>query len=264
MKNIIDHTFVICAYKKSSFLEECIISLKKQKYKSEIIMITSTPNELISEMAEKYQIPLYVNEDEKGITQDWNFAYKMAQTKYVTIAHQDDIYLPDYSRLIIKEIKKRKPPLIAFTGYGELRNDKIVINNSLLKVKRLMLFPLKSSMLQSSKFVRRRILSFGCPICCPAVTFAKENLPDKIFVSGFRSDEDWQAWEMLSRKKGSFVYIPKIGMYHRIHEESETSSILNDNARNEEDYQMFRKFWPRPIAICLAKLYAKSEKSNQL
>ena len=51
MKNIIDHTFVICAYKKSSFLEECIISLKKQKYKSEIIMITSTPNELISEMA---------------------------------------------------------------------------------------------------------------------------------------------------------------------------------------------------------------------
>ena len=52
------HTFVICAYKESPFLEECILSLKKQKLTSNIIMITSTPNSFISELAEKYHIPL--------------------------------------------------------------------------------------------------------------------------------------------------------------------------------------------------------------
>ena len=38
------HTFVICAYKESAYLEECILSLKQQTVKSNIIMITSTPN----------------------------------------------------------------------------------------------------------------------------------------------------------------------------------------------------------------------------
>ena len=41
------HTFVICAYKESEFLEECILSLKKQSIKSEILIATSTPNKYI-------------------------------------------------------------------------------------------------------------------------------------------------------------------------------------------------------------------------
>lgn len=31
-------------------------------------------------------------------------------------------------------------------------------------------------------------------------------------------------------------------MGHRIHEESETSVIIGDNARSKEDYEMFCKF----------------------
>ena len=46
------HTFVICAYKESPYLEECIKSLKKQTLKSEIIISTSTPNDLIKKLAE--------------------------------------------------------------------------------------------------------------------------------------------------------------------------------------------------------------------
>ena len=42
------HTFVICAYKESSYLEECIVSLEKQTVKSNILMVTSTPNAFIS------------------------------------------------------------------------------------------------------------------------------------------------------------------------------------------------------------------------
>ena len=56
-------------------------------------MATSTPNEWIQGLAEKYEIPLYINTGEGGIAQDWNFAYRQAKTDYITIAHQDDIYL---------------------------------------------------------------------------------------------------------------------------------------------------------------------------
>ena len=52
------HTFAICAYKESSFLEECIKSLKNQSIQSEIFIITSTPNSYIDRTAEKYGIPV--------------------------------------------------------------------------------------------------------------------------------------------------------------------------------------------------------------
>ena len=49
-------------------------------------MATSTPNEWIQRLAEKYEIPLYINTGEGGIAQDWNFAYRQAKTDYVTAA----------------------------------------------------------------------------------------------------------------------------------------------------------------------------------
>lgn len=258
------HTFAICAYKESPYLEECIKSIMAQKIPSEVIMITSTPNGHIEELCKKYNIPLTVNEGESGIVQDWNFAYKTADTEYVTIAHQDDVYLPDYTMEMFEKIKQTDDTLIGFTDYAELREDVVVTQNQMLKIKRMMLTPLKIAGFQKSIFVRRRVLSFGCPICCPSVMFAKKNLPDTVFEAGYRSDEDWQAWEKLSKYKGTFAYVDKILMYHRIHEESETSIIIGDNARTIEDYEMFCKFWPKPIAKILVKFYSKSQKSNEL
>jgi glycosyltransferase involved in cell wall biosynthesis len=258
------HTFAICAYKESPYLEECVQSVLKQNQSSKVIMVTSTPNDYIQKICEQYNIPLFVNEGESGIVQDWNFAYKMSSTKYVTIAHQDDIYLPEYSEKVVQGLEESKHPLIAFTDYSELRNGEEVLCNRNLQIKRWMLSLLRIKALHKSRFVRRRILSFGCPICCPSVAFAKENLPEEVFEKGFRSDEDWQAWEKLSKYKGSFVYVDKVEMCHRIHEESETSIIIGDNARSEEDFQMFCKFWPRPIAKILTKIYSSSETSNEL
>lgn len=259
-----NHTFAICAYKESPFLEECIQSLLGQTIPSTIIIVTSTDNAYIQNMAEKYHLELFINHGESGITQDWMFAYRSARTELMTIAHQDDTYDRLYTETVLQQLSAARHPLIAFTDYGELRNGAIVNKNTLLKVKRTMLLPLHLKIFHNSIFVRRRVLSFGCPICCPSATFVKDNLPDQIFFPGFRSDEDWQAWELLSRKRGAFVYCNRILMYHRIHDGSETSAILGDSARGNEDFQMFCKFWPKPIARLLTRAYSSSEKSNEL
>ena len=87
-----NHTFAICAYKESPFLEECIQSLLGQTIPSTIIIVTSTDNAYIQNMAEKYHLELFINHGESGITQDWMFAYRSARTELMTIAHQDDTY----------------------------------------------------------------------------------------------------------------------------------------------------------------------------
>lgn len=258
------HTFCICAYKESPYLEKCIESLLSQTVKSEIIMVTSTPNAFIKDIAKKYNIMLYINKGESGITQDWNFGLSKVKTRYATIAHQDDIYLSEYAEKICKKMELSKKPLIAFSDYSELRKEMKVFNSSMLRIKRLMLFPLRFQMLQNNKFIRRRILSFGDPICCPAVTFSLENIERPIFQNGFRSCEDWEAWEKISKKKGAFVYIKEPLMSHRIHEESATTAIIQDNARAEENFIMYCKFWPRGIAKLINYFYNKSEKSNDL
>lgn len=258
------HTFVVCAYKESEYLEECIVSLMAQTVPSHIIVVTSTPNAHIEELVKKYELEYFVNEGESGIVQDWNFGYDKATTDYITIAHQDDVYEPEYAEQIVKTLEKGTHPLIAFCDYGEIRNGRKTTDVKMLKIKRLMLMPLRNKWLQKRIWVRRRILSLGDPICCPSVTFARKHVPNPVFQVRFRAAEDWQAWERLSRLKGEFLYISNPLMYHRIHEESETSIIIGDNVRTQEDYEMYCMFWPRPIARLLVRLYASSQKSNDI
>lgn len=259
-----DFSFVICAYKESPYLEECICSLLNQSKKVRILLVTSTPNAYIETMARKYQLEYYINTGQNGIAGDWNFGLSKSKSKVVTIAHQDDVYEPEFVDRVLQNINKHKKPLIAFTDYGEIRKGEYVMDNNLLRTKRIMLYPLRAKIFQNSRCIRRRILSFGSPICCPSVTFIKENLPQTIFAKGYRSDVDWQAWERISRLKGAFVYCKDILIFHRIHEDSATTAIIADNDRTKEDYEMFCKFWPKWIASILEYYYQKGEKSNDL
>lgn len=256
------HTFVICAYKESAYLEECILSIMKQSYKSSVIISTGTPNEYINVLAKKHGLKVMVNTNQPCLANDWNYAMKLANTSLVTLAHQDDVYGRDYTKKMILAYENANKPIIIFSDYGELRSGKIVCNNQLLRIKKLMLSPLKITALSKSRFIRRRILSFGNAICCPAVTFVKKEIQEPLFQNNMKSNIDWQAWELLSRQKGEFVYLPEILMLHRIHEGSTTSELLENNARKEEDIYVFKKFWPLPIAKIIERVYQLSEKSN--
>lgn len=261
-----DHTFVICAYEESPYLEECVRSCLKQKVKTNVRIATSTPNEYILRIADRYHLPVDIKDQTeiRGIAEDWNFALKSAYTPLVTIAHQDDIYGANYSRIILFYLNRCRHPLIAFTDYAELRGDKTVTSNLLLRIKRIMLFPLIPKVSWSNIFIRRRILSLGSAICCPAVTLVKDNLREPVFENNMRSNIDWQAWEKISKQAGEFVYIPDILMKHRIHEGSATSELIGDTGRRAEDLFMYRKFWPEKIAEFIEHFYENGEKSNFL
>lgn len=257
------HTFAICAYKESPFLEECILSLKGQAEPTNIIMSTATPNTFISSMAQKHEIPLFINTKSPSIGSDWNFAYCQTKTPLVTIAHQDDIYCSEYAEQMLAAINHSVNPLLYFTDYGEIRGENKVDKNRLLSIKRFLLAPLTRKRNQRSIFVRRRILSLGSPICCPSVTMVKSSLGTPFFQEDFfKCNLDWQAWEKASRLEGSFVYNSNILLYHRIHEDSETSLLIEDNTRGAEDLAMLELFWPTFLAKFVNHFYARGQKSN--
>ena len=260
MENYKNHTFVVCAYKESEYLEECIKSLLAQTVKSNIIIATATPNDHIKNLAEKYNLKLFINKEKPGIGTDWNYGVSVTNTDYVTVAHQDDIYKEKYLEEIVKKLNNKKDFIIAFTKYKEIKNNEEIDLTINLKIKELMLWPLK--IFNKSKWVRRRILSFGSAICCPSVTLNKKIVGNKPFKTELKCNLDWDTWVDFTKYKGRFLYIPKYLMNHRIHGESETSNLIENNIRLEEDLYMFKKFWPNFIAKLFISKYKKAVKTN--
>ena len=206
--NFRDHTFVICAYKESEYLEEVIKSLLTQTMKSNIVISTSTPNDYIKRIAEKYNLKLFINEGKSGIGPDWNFAVSVAKTKYVTLAHQDDLYSENYTEEIYKATNKHKDIIMIFTNHKEIRNGQIARKNLNLKIKVIMTFPIR--FFKKSKFIKKLILSFGNPISCPSVCLNTEIVGKRPFREDMNSNIDWGTWLDFSNKKGAFVYLNKL------------------------------------------------------
>ena len=258
------HTFVVLAYKESEFLERCVESVMNQSYQSKVVIATTTPNKHIRQIAEKNGLDIKTTKH-TTIGGDFDFAVGCSDTPLVTVAHQDDVYDQDYAYNIVYAYKLGyQDAQMFFTDYYEVRSGRKVSSNRNLKIKRILLLPLRLRRLSRWRWAKRFALRFGNAICCPAVTINMEKVSLPLFNYDLKSNVDWLAWERLSREKGSFVFINKKLMGHRIHGGSETSKVINDNQRGAEDMEVYLKFWPKWIAKKLTKYYGASEENNKV
>ena len=118
------------------------------------------------------------------------------------------------------------------------------------------------SVFPKSIFWRTRILAFGNAICCPAVSYNLEKLKNFQFDEKMRVSLDWKAWYVIGHMGGDFRFINESLMYHRIHQDSETTNSIHDNSRTKEDLDMFKLYWPDFFAETLLKFYVRSQETN--
>lgn len=263
MKKETLHTFAVCAYQDSPYLEACIRSLKEQSSPSEIICCTSTPSPYIERITKAYQIPLYVRDGTSNIREDWLFAYQKARGRLVTIAHQDDVYRRDYA----KEVKKAYaayPDLLVFASdYLTLKmreggQEKPEAVNPVWLVKKLLRLPLRLRCCSDRVWWKRSVLVFGNSICCPSCTYHKANIGDHLFESPYAFALDWDNLYQLAGKKGRFLCVEKPLLAYRVHEGATTKACIRDNRRMQEEIAMFRKIWPEFVVRILMYFYKKA------
>lgn len=252
------HTFAICAYKESPYLEDCICSLKNQTRQSNIIMTTSTPCDYISELANKYNIQLYVREGKSDIRDDWNFAYNHADTKWVTIAHQDDMYNKSYAEELEKHVSD-VPDAIAFiTDYVPIKKGTVSGRDINSIIRRILRLPLKSKILNGKRFGKKLVLRFGNSICCPSVTYNKGKLGDSFFTSELKYNIDWDTFDKIADIDGRMVYVDKVLTYYRVHDGATSKKWIENHMREEDDIYMFKKYWPDWIVRIIMAFYKKA------
>ncbi len=257
-------TFAVCAYGDSPLLEDAVKSALNQTERPEIVIATSTPSEFISGVAAKYGVRLAVNPEKQGIAADWNFALSCAETPYALIAHQDDVYFPEYAARVSAALDRHPEAAIVFTDYCDLLSDGRFHSRRLyLVIKRLLLWPFYLKEAYSSLFFKRLALRFGNPICCPSVTYRLEKLGDRRFDRSYSVNLDWAMWLALASIPGAgFVYVAENLMAHRIADAMETAAAISDRRRYNEDFAIFEKLWGKTIAGLLMKGYQLSYRAN--
>ena len=264
MKNA-DLTLALCAYGESAYLEEAVRSLTSQTIPVKLLLATSTPSEFVENIAHKYQLEYFVNPVRGGgIAADWEFAVSCAQTRYVTIAHQDDVYFPEYAQMVLQAFQKRPDGLIVFTDYCDLAAGKYLGDRGYLWIKRFLLWPFYLKRAWRWKPVKKLVLSLGNSICCPSVSYNLDKIGELKFDRNYSVNLDWAKWVELARRDGSFIYLRKRLMAHRIDESTETSAAIHDNRRYNEDLNIFTGIWGKSIANLLMKFYKKSYKMAEV
>lgn len=255
-----NHTFAVCAYKEGPYLEQCIQSLVNQTKQSKIIIETSTPNDYIYNIAKKYDIPVFVNEGESGLQNDWNYALSVCDTDFVTICHHDDYYKPEFyeqiSAVIYSAIAKNTQMIhTAYVDVDGDGNESVLSNN---KWKRRFLWVANFSPFQTIRPLKRLPLKLGSSICCPTCTYNKKKLESPIFHSELKDACDWDTYYEMTKKRGRMVYISKPLVAKRYHSGAQSNADLESGVRAKDDEIMFNKMWPKWIAKKLLKKYSKA------
>lgn len=262
---IMEHTFVICAYKESPYLEQCIQSLLKQRGKVHIAIATSTPNAHIQGLAKKYSLPLFIRLEENRkcfspISQDWQFAYDCAKTDWVTLVHQDDVYAPSYFKEWQRAREKNPDMSLFCTDALTLKKGRL-LHTRLEWVKRILRFPLRFKCLSGIPQVKMACLLFGNSIVAPSCTYHKGYWGKAPFLSPMEFALDWEALCRASKKKGRFICCELPLMAHRIHEGAQTAAAMEGKKRRMEEKEMFQRLWPKQAAGILALFYRTAYKA---
>jgi hypothetical protein len=249
-----DHAFVVLAYGDSPFLEGCLRSLRAQTVDSRLLVSTSTPSPAIGETAEAFGAELVVNPERRGIAGDWNFALSLNAARYVTLAHQDDLYAPVFAERTLSLFRRHRGAL-CFTGYDEIDDAGRPRASKLSRVKHALSAAALGRCETPGAARMRAFLAFGNPLPCSSVTFDLQALPGFRFSEGLASNLDWDAWLRLVESGAQFLHAPERLVGRRHNALTETSRLIQDGRRRREDEAMFARIWPAPVGRLVAAAY---------
>lgn len=253
-----DHSFIVLAYGDSPFLPGCLESLGTQTAGGRIVVATSTPSAYVADAARAAGVELMINPERAGIAADWNFALRQATTRYVTLAHQDDLYEPVFATRSLDLLRAHSEAVLCFTSYQEIDDDGRATHSKISRVKHLIEAVTLGRRETVSGRPLKAFLAFGNPLPCSSVTFDRERLSAFVFSDRYQSNLDWEAWLRLATAGAVFVRAPERLVGRRHNALTATSRLIASGARAAEDLELFRMVWPPALARAIATLYRAS------
>jgi len=186
---------VVSAFGQSPHLVSCLRSLVEQQAvrsgRAGIVVATSTPSPELEAAAACFGARYAVNPVRCSIGADWNFALSTTRAPLVAICHQDDTYHPQFATKMLELFTSDPGLLMASSSYAKLDGDGREQRSVVLTVKRFLMWrAFGGETWRWGPSIRRRMLSWGNPVCCSSVVLNRQQLEDFRFDVELGSQRD--------------------------------------------------------------------------
>ncbi len=191
----------IPTYNSARFLRECLDSIVNQTYQNKEIIVsdnasTDETEKIAKEYVKKYKVKCYKNEKNIGGEANFTRCIELANGKYITIFHSDDLYMPEMVQKQVQVFQDNSSIAAVFTMANHINNFGKIIGEdkipSELRNKRIYHFPeIFISILENSNFLL-------CPSAMVKSELYKELVPfneDK-----FKTSADLDMWLRVLKK----------------------------------------------------------------
>jgi len=187
---------VIPTYKRAKYLKEAILSVINQEFELEyeIVIVDNNPirnceTEILIKSLGYDNILYYKNDTNIGMTGNWNRCYQLANGKWVSMLHDDDIFLKNYFYEVNKYLDKDYPVItISLIKWYEYKTNKPIINTKSHRYSKVFMY-------KPYDFL------FGYPIGPPIGTIINK---DFFFFIGGYSDDYYPSIDYAFMVKASY------------------------------------------------------------
>ena len=218
-------SIVIPTFRRPDTLKDSITSALNQKnFDDYIVIVVDNENEENTEtekLLKSYKddkLYYYKNQENIGMTGNWNRCIELAQGKWLTLLHDDDKLLPDFLCNMLKAIKENEN-IEMLTSQVVICNDE---NVNIVEQENCKFSIEKVSKIKDEQYVLGNISP------APGILIKKENA---IKLGGFNDDEypcaDYMFWITYHLHYGSYIYKQSLALY-RMAELNTTKNVYKN------------------------------------
>lgn len=178
------------------------------------------------------------NDGDKSMAGNWNFAVDCAETEFVTLLHDDDIWEANYLAKMLKLAQENPFSAAYFCGASLIDHVGRSTMTVADKVKGI-LTPNKTVTHLNGDTGLSSLLS-GCFIFCPTVLYRKSKLRKVQFSSHWKMVTDFQLYyDLLTRGNTISGTNAKLYRYRR-HKNNQTALLTASLERFKEEVEFYR------------------------
>ena len=222
-------SIALATYNGSDYLKEQLDSIFSQTYKNfEVIVVDDASSDntvlILEQYRKKYGLTYFVNEQNIGVSKNFEKIISMCNGDYILLSDQDDIWLPQKIEVLYKNIGNSS---LIYSNARIVNGKGKILNKTAKEIYPL--YGLDSRIEDIYNYIVLNSFILGC-----SAMFKRELLSNLIPIYPTSRNHDW--WlTMCANQKNGIKYIDEVLFYYRHHS--------NNYSRQGKEYSFFQKIF---------------------
>lgn len=251
-------TFAIPCHDAGPHLRPLLASLLAQTRQDfDLVLVDDASTDGSAEFARELagdRIRIEHNATARGLAGNFARCAELAATPFVCIAHQDDVYAPDYLATMLQALEPRADAAFAHCAATAIDTTGRALPSPAERFKLRLLA-------RAATCDRRglyELLYRGNFVCCPSVLFRTAMLRATPFAPALRFALDWDLWFRLLLAGHSFVTVERALVQYRRHDRAASRALTQDLSRFDEEFAVLDAAKASGVAAGLLAANARS------